>query len=136
MDQESVWFRILNSDSGCRNTKKQCLPSSKRGTSLVVQWLRLCASDARGTGLIPGQGTKISRAIQCGQNNNNNLPKNKVLRGNNSILDFHIHRHTVKSVARVKQRFRDSRSHKIVPPMHPGKRAPSRQQSDPRKGKT
>ena len=28
------------------------------GTSLVVQWLRLCASTAGGTGSIPGQGTK------------------------------------------------------------------------------
>ena len=26
-------------------------------TSLVVQWLKLCASNAGGTGLIPGQGT-------------------------------------------------------------------------------
>ena len=26
-------------------------------TSLVVQWLRLCASNAGGTGLIPGQGS-------------------------------------------------------------------------------
>ena len=29
------------------------------GTSLAVQWLRLRASTAGGTGLIPGQGTKI-----------------------------------------------------------------------------
>ena len=29
------------------------------GTSLLVQWLRLCASSARGKGLIPGRGTKI-----------------------------------------------------------------------------
>ena len=28
------------------------------GTSLVVQWLRLHAPDARGSGLIPGQGTR------------------------------------------------------------------------------
>jgi len=28
------------------------------GTSLVVQWLKLCASNARGLGLIPGQGTR------------------------------------------------------------------------------
>ena len=28
------------------------------GTSLVVQWLRLCAPNAGGPGLIPGQGTK------------------------------------------------------------------------------
>ena len=30
------------------------------GVSLVVQWLRLCASNARGEGSIPGQGTKIA----------------------------------------------------------------------------
>ena len=29
------------------------------GTSLEVQWLRLCASNARGMGSIPGQETKI-----------------------------------------------------------------------------
>ena len=28
----------------------------------MVQWLRLCASIAGGTGLIPGQGTKILQA--------------------------------------------------------------------------
>ena len=28
------------------------------GTSLVVQWLRLCAPDARGLGLISAQGTR------------------------------------------------------------------------------
>ena len=28
------------------------------GTSLVVQWLRLCAPNAGGSGLIPGQGTR------------------------------------------------------------------------------
>ena len=27
------------------------------GTSLLVQWLRLCAPNAEGPGLIPGQGT-------------------------------------------------------------------------------
>ena len=37
------------------------------GTSLAVQWLRLCASTTGGTGLIPGQGTKIPRAAQCSQ---------------------------------------------------------------------
>ena len=30
------------------------------GASLVVQWLRLCAPNAEGLGLIPGQGTRIS----------------------------------------------------------------------------
>ena len=33
------------------------------GTSLVVQWLRLCTSIARGTGSIPGRGTKIPQAV-------------------------------------------------------------------------
>ena len=28
------------------------------GTSLVVQWLRLCAQNARGQGSLPGQGTR------------------------------------------------------------------------------
>ena len=37
------------------------------GTSLVVQWLRLCASNAGVVGLIPGQGTKIPDAALCGQ---------------------------------------------------------------------
>ena len=30
---------------------------SRVGTSLVVQWLRLCAPDAGSLGLIPGWGT-------------------------------------------------------------------------------
>ena len=38
--------------------KKQVYDMLKE-TSLVVQWLRLCASNAGGTGLIPGRGTKI-----------------------------------------------------------------------------
>ena len=36
-------------------------------TSLVVQWLRLHASTAGGTGSIPGQGTKIPHATQSSQ---------------------------------------------------------------------
>ena len=34
----------------------------KLGTSTVVQWLRLHVPNARGTGSIPGQGTKIPKA--------------------------------------------------------------------------
>ena len=34
----------------------------ERGTSLVVQWLRLLASTAGDAGLIPGQKTKIPQA--------------------------------------------------------------------------
>ena len=40
---------------------------STRGTSLVVQWLRLHASTTGGMGLIPGWGTKIPHAMQCGK---------------------------------------------------------------------
>ena len=39
----------------------------RAGTSLAVQWLRLCASTAGSTGLIPGWGTKIPHAARCGQ---------------------------------------------------------------------
>ena len=37
------------------------------GTSLAVQWLRLCASTAGGVGSIPGRGTEILRALQRGK---------------------------------------------------------------------
>ena len=36
----------------------------RRGTSLVVQWLRPHASNAGGTSSIPGRGTKIPHATQ------------------------------------------------------------------------
>ena len=35
------------------------------GTSLVVQWLRPCAPNAAGPGLIPGQGSR-SHMLQLG----------------------------------------------------------------------
>ena len=64
-------------------------------TSLAVQWLRLCASTAAGTGSTPGQGTKIPPAAQCGQNNNNNnvvcqlyLIKKKNLKIKESLFTF------------------------------------------------
>ena len=40
------------------------------GDSLAVQCLGLCASTAGGMGLIPGQGTKILRAVQHSQKKN------------------------------------------------------------------
>ena len=47
------------------------------GISLAVQWLRPHTSTAGNTDLIPGWGTKILRAVQCGQKigkkKNNNL---------------------------------------------------------------
>ena len=41
------------------------------GNSLVVQWLRFCASNAGGVGSIPGQETKIPHVARCGQNTKN-----------------------------------------------------------------
>ena len=41
--------------------------SDRDGTSLVVQWLRLCSSTSGGLGSIPGQGTKIWHATWRGQ---------------------------------------------------------------------
>ena len=37
------------------------------GTSLAIQWLRLCVSTAGGTGSIPGRGTKIPPQKKSGQ---------------------------------------------------------------------
>ena len=37
------------------------------GTSLAVQFLRLWAFTAGGSGLAPGQGTKIPHAVRCCQ---------------------------------------------------------------------
>ena len=39
----------------------------KPGNFLAVQWLRLCAFTAEGTGSIPGQGTKLLQAAQHSQ---------------------------------------------------------------------
>ena len=60
------------------------------GTSLVVQGLRLCASSARGVGLISDQATKTPHSTACAQNSlkmknknkkqllsSSNIPKNK-----------------------------------------------------------
>ena len=46
------------------------------GTSLVVQWLRLCASTAEGTRSSHGWGTKIPHAARCGKKTNKQT-KNK-----------------------------------------------------------
>ena len=43
-------------------------------TSLAVQWLRLCASNAGGTGSIPDWGTKIPRASKRGQKKKKKFP--------------------------------------------------------------
>ena len=40
------------------------------GTFLAAQWLKLCASTGRGTGSIPGWGTKIPQTMWHGQKKN------------------------------------------------------------------
>ena len=42
-------------------------PEAKQ-TTLVVQWLGLCAPNARGMGSISGRGTKIPQVTKHGQN--------------------------------------------------------------------
>ena len=58
------------------------------GTSLVVQWLGLCASTTRGKGLIPGQGTKIPQATRSGQKKKkkNQLTDKSVLPGKKALI--------------------------------------------------
>ena len=52
----------------------------------MVQWLRLCASTAGGTGSIPGQGTKIPQAVQPKKLHGNNFSIAKSL--NNLLLIY------------------------------------------------
>ena len=47
--------------------QKLSFKNKARGTSLVVQWLRLCASNVRGKRHRFGQGTEIPHAVWCGQ---------------------------------------------------------------------
>ena len=48
-------------------SEAESVKTNEQGISPVVQWLRLHASNAGGMGSIPGQGTKIPHASQCGQ---------------------------------------------------------------------
>ena len=54
-----------------------------QGTSLVVQWLGLCASTAGGIGPIPGWGTKPLQILRRGQNK---IKKGFFLLGNDIAL--------------------------------------------------
>ena len=48
---------------------------------MVVQWLGLCAFITEGLGSVPGWGTKILQAIQCGQKNRGERTKKQDQRG-------------------------------------------------------
>ena len=52
---------IKDRKAGKRGEKRK----GSEGASLVVHWLRLCAPIAGGSGLIPGQGTRIPHAAGC-----------------------------------------------------------------------
>ena len=54
-----------------------CKNAGNFGTSLVVQQLRFCASNARSKGLIPGQRTKVPCATRCGQKKHKKTKKQK-----------------------------------------------------------
>ena len=60
-------------------------------TFLVIQWLRLCASNARGTGSIPGRGSSACHAVQPKKNQ---LPLDIIPRANQSIGRVRCHLHT------------------------------------------
>ena len=63
-----------------------------KGTSLVVQWLRLCASTAGGMGSIPGQGIKILHGLWCSQKTNQQTkkPRNNAICSNmDATRDYH-----------------------------------------------
>ena len=49
------------------------------GSSLAVQWLRLCTSSAGGEGSIPGYGTKIPHAVQHSQKKGEGSKWDKVI---------------------------------------------------------
>ena len=64
------------------NTKNE-----EGGTSLVVQWLRLCAANAGDVGSIPGRGTKIPHDTwPKDKNNNNNRGDNRCGIYGNSVV--------------------------------------------------
>ena len=61
-----------------QDDKQSSLKMGKiRDTSLVVQWLRLHASNAGGAGLIPGWGTKILHAVWHSQKQKRGKIENK-----------------------------------------------------------
>ena len=51
-------------------------------TSLVVLWLRLCASNAGGVGLTPSEGPKIPYAMWHSQKKKNTQNENKTMKQN------------------------------------------------------
>ena len=63
----------------CENSREDASKIKKRGlgTSLVGPMVKTLPSNAGGMGLIPGQGTEVPHATECGQK----LKKKKSLGG-------------------------------------------------------
>ena len=59
MDKLSIYSIIQKGNPGQKKKKER---KNYKGTSLAVQWLRLCTSSVGGAGSIPGRGTKIPHA--------------------------------------------------------------------------
>ena len=68
---------------------KDTVNKVKWGTSLVVQWLRLCASSAEGPGSSPGRGTKNPHAVLLRQKKKKSQTK-KYKFGENSFSIYDI----------------------------------------------
>ena len=73
--------------------EKNANQNYNEGTSLAVQWLRLCSSTAEGTSLIPDQGTKILYATYHSQT----APKNSK---KTTTMKYHL---TLVRMAIIKQ---------------------------------
>ena len=70
------------------------MKTKPRRTSLAVQWLRLDASNAGGLDSILGLGTRIPRAMGCGQKKKTNKKEREITESkatemhNNELLLF------------------------------------------------
>ena len=75
-----------------------------QGTSLAIQWLRLCTSTAECVSLICGWGTKIPHAMRCSQTEkwtNKNLKNKTNLRCSRKSCDPLRHRYDLVSLLTV-----------------------------------
>ena len=69
------------------------------GLSLVVQWLKLCASTVGGAGSIPGWGTKIPHALWYSQKTNKLKKKKKKTEVPSPVLpSCHLWEHMVSII--------------------------------------
>ena len=69
-----VFLKVLFPPTISKDVTENDSKRSLGGTSLAVQWLRLCTSTAEGVGSIPGGGgIKIPHVARCGQKKNKHL---------------------------------------------------------------